>query len=683
MSDLVGQTLGKYRVDGLLGRGGMGEVYAATHVALGGRVAIKLMAQRFAEDVPAVERFFNEARAAAQLRHAGIAQVFDFDRLPDGRPYMVMELLEGESLGARLTRVSRLAADEAVPILCAVADAVGEAHRHGIVHRDLKPDNIYLLNQAGAKGAVKVLDFGIAKLQRDPGAGPETRTGVLMGTPQYMSPEQAFGRIKEIGPASDIYSLGVVAYRALAGAVPFESTDGEAFVDLALKHRDEAPPPLRARVPALPPALDDAVMRALAKAPAARFSTMADFAGALTAAIAPEGVAALPTRIVTDQADRADRVVAARAVAAQPPGASPPSTLSLGAGSMARAPASRRRRVGVGVGVLLLAGVTVLGAGLAIRARSCRPGGLATTTADAGANASGRADASDASVKGAWVRDDPPLVDTEIYAVWAASPTDLWIAGGNGTLAHEKDGKWSVSESGTPLDLFDVWGRGPNDVFAVGRGGTVLHFDGDGWEALQSGTDRLLHDTWSSPAGDVWIVGDVGVILHLPPGPPSSITAVDSGTTQELFGVWGSGPNDIYAVGHDGTVTHYDGASWTARAGAVGNHNRLLAITGSSPRDVWSSNAAGETFHYDGQTWSKVPSPVTTELEALAAVSPGEAWAAGQYGTVLRWDGVAWALVSSNTHAELQSLYAFSDGSILCAGYESTLLKHPQAGSQK
>jgi len=208
---------GRYRLLRLVGRGGMGLVYQAEDTQLGRVVALKLLHPQKAGDATMLARFRQEARASASIGHPGIVDVLDLGQTRQGAPYFVMEFLVGETLGQRLERERRLPIAETVWILSGVLDALEAAHACGIVHRDLKPDNIFLV--ADPVG-VKVLDFGISKLQ---GEGPGTRltnTGVVIGTPRYMSPEQARGS-QSLGPASDLFSLGSVMYRMLAGVPPF------------------------------------------------------------------------------------------------------------------------------------------------------------------------------------------------------------------------------------------------------------------------------------------------------------------------------------------------------------------------------------------------------------------------------------------------------------------------------
>jgi serine/threonine protein kinase len=254
----------------------MGEVYLARHRVLGREAAIKVLLPEISLDEAVVMRFFNEARATAQLRHPNIVEIFDCDALPNGRAYIVMEFLAGESLRTCLDRVGRLAPD--FPSIAAltgmVADALQAAHDHGIIHRDLKPDNMFLTLQPHQPDrlTVKVLDFGIAKLlsSGDHGLTP-TRTGSLLGTPRYMSPEQCRG-IPTIDHATDIYSLGCVLFEMIAGRAPFPT---DVPGDILVAHIAYPPPSLSSLVPETPPELDSLVERMLAKDPAARVASMA------------------------------------------------------------------------------------------------------------------------------------------------------------------------------------------------------------------------------------------------------------------------------------------------------------------------------------------------------------------------------------------------------------------------
>jgi eukaryotic-like serine/threonine-protein kinase len=276
---MIGLRLHNYEVVSLLGEGGMGQVYLARHVFMGRRAAIKFLRPELIADPTVVARFLDESRATNAIGHPGIIDIMDVGLLSDGRtPYLMMEFLGGESLSACLGRSRPLPIHQAVEIACQTASALEAAHARQIVHRDLKPDNLFLVpdEALATKIRVKILDFGIAKLRGDMrGADLRTRTGAIMGTAQYMSPEQCLGRPNDIDPRTDIYALGIILYEMLCGQVPFT---GEGLGEILLHHMSTPPPPLRDRVPEIPESLERAVLRALTKEPNQRFQSMADFA---------------------------------------------------------------------------------------------------------------------------------------------------------------------------------------------------------------------------------------------------------------------------------------------------------------------------------------------------------------------------------------------------------------------
>src|SRR5215208_1990764 len=244
---------GRYRIIRRIGSGGMADVYEAEDTQLGRRVALKLLYSRFAEDAEFVERFRREASSAAGLNHPNVVQVFDRGQW-DGTYYIAMELLEGRNLKQIVREHGPLEPALAVDIVLQILKAARFAHRRGIVHRDIKPHNVIVDDE----GRAKVTDFGIARA----GASDMTETGSIMGTAQYLSPEQAQGHA--VSPQSDLYAIGIVLYELLTGRVPF---DGESAVTIALKQVSEAPVPAIQRNPAIPPALDAVVMHALRKDP--------------------------------------------------------------------------------------------------------------------------------------------------------------------------------------------------------------------------------------------------------------------------------------------------------------------------------------------------------------------------------------------------------------------------------
>lgn len=246
----------------------MGEVFEAEHEAIGRRAAIKVLHARYAQDKELVTRFFNEARATNLVGHPGLVQIYDFGQQPDGSAYLVMELLQGETLGARLRRLGMLTVASTVRLGQQVADALAAAHQKGIIHRDLKPDNLMLVEDAVAPSGerVKLLDFGIAKLSGTELGNRLTQSLVVMGTPRYMAPEQCRSASSAYAPA-DVYALGVMLFEALAGRAPFES---ESSADLLAMQLRDPPPEISALVPSIPGELARLIMRMLAKNPQLR-----------------------------------------------------------------------------------------------------------------------------------------------------------------------------------------------------------------------------------------------------------------------------------------------------------------------------------------------------------------------------------------------------------------------------
>jgi serine/threonine-protein kinase len=274
---------GKYELHGLIGRGGMGSVYEGRHASLGTPVAIKFIDAEYANSSDAKSRFDTEARAAATIQSKHAIQIFDHGVTQDGRPYIVMELLVGEPLDKRITRLGALSLAETARVIRQVARALSRAHDRGIVHRDLKPENIFLVRGPDDdEDIAKVLDFGIAKIKAAPGAvgiSSSTKTGTLLGTPFFMSPEQARG-LRTVDHRSDLWSLGVIVFKSVTGVLPF---DGESLGDLLVKICT-APIPIPSHViPDLPLPLDAWMSRALDREPETRFQSAMELADSLGA----------------------------------------------------------------------------------------------------------------------------------------------------------------------------------------------------------------------------------------------------------------------------------------------------------------------------------------------------------------------------------------------------------------
>ena len=273
----VGSVIsGKYRIERVIGRGGMGIVYAARHELLGRTVALKVVLPEIAANREVVARFMNEARSAARIESEHVAQVMDVDQLPGGTPYMVMELLEGEDLDARLQRTGPLGVQEIADVLLEALDGVAHAHALGIVHRDLKPANLFLATRQGRRPRVKVLDFGIAKALRGTpfGAAGVTSTKSILGSPAFMAPEQLRSS-KSVDARADIWSFGVIAYQLATGCLPYDAEDVGGLFAAILEQEPRSP---RAHRPDLPEPFEQIVLRCLAKKPELRFQTVAELA---------------------------------------------------------------------------------------------------------------------------------------------------------------------------------------------------------------------------------------------------------------------------------------------------------------------------------------------------------------------------------------------------------------------
>ena len=272
-----GQMVDEYQITGMLGEGGMGIVYDGIQPVIGKRVAIKVLLNEFASNEKVVKRFIQEARAVNQIHSRYIVDIFSFGRLENGRPYFVMEHLEGAPLRDFIKERGTLSFDEAFAILRCVCKGLAAAHAEGIVHRDLKPENIIVQEEDGAISA-KILDFGIAKLQTGPGLGIATQTGVAMGTPYYMSPEQVRG--VDVDHLSDIYALGIIMFEMFTGSLPFTAN---SYIELVNKHLFTAPPIPSKLAEGIPRELEGLILGCIEKEKASRPQSMNDLFAVLVA----------------------------------------------------------------------------------------------------------------------------------------------------------------------------------------------------------------------------------------------------------------------------------------------------------------------------------------------------------------------------------------------------------------
>ena len=338
----------------------MGTVFLAEHTLLGRHAAIKVLLPELSSKRASVDRFFNEARATSAISDPGIVQVFDFGFTADNIAYIVMELLEGEQLDLRLRRVGTLAPADALRITRQVAGSLGAAHAAGVIHRDLKPENLYMIRDPEAPGGErpKILDFGIAKLGDDVPDRIRTRTGAVLGTPLYMSPEQCNGA-GQVDHRADIYSLGCVIFHLLTGHPPFDLPGVGAIISAHM--REPALPPSSVVGP-LPPGLDELVLRCLAKRPADRFATTLELqqaCDAILAQITPTG----PATSASMWAGKSRSLPPDGDVPHTLPAYDPPRT-TLGNSAGQPSVLVPRRRMGLWIGLAALAGGT--GAAIAV-----------------------------------------------------------------------------------------------------------------------------------------------------------------------------------------------------------------------------------------------------------------------------------------------------------------------------
>jgi len=314
--DLVGKMVDKYKIIGRVGKGGMGVVYKAEQEVLQRIVALKVLNREVVRDKVGVKRFLHEARAMASLRNSHTVTLFDFGATSEGLLYYTMDLLEGEPLSRIIKREAPLDHRRAADLVLQCCESLEEAHDNEILHRDIKPDNLFITKDKKGNEILQVLDFGIAKLKGDPSMESLTKTGMVCGTPEYLSPEQVMGN--EPSPSSDLYSLGIVFYEMLAGKPPFKaSTPMKAL----LKHLNEIPEGLSEKNPdvEVPKALEEFILTCLAKSPADRCRSVPEFREALqnaleqhdlapeTATLPPLSTSSAGMRVITDQYDGGGR----------------------------------------------------------------------------------------------------------------------------------------------------------------------------------------------------------------------------------------------------------------------------------------------------------------------------------------------------------------------------------------
>ncbi len=353
---------GKYRVERIIGAGGMGEVYEATHTLIGRTVAIKTLHASFVQNESVLQRFQREAQLAGSIGHDNICEVTDVGTTEDGSPYLVMPLLRGAALAEIITAKPRLSIARLIDIVCQTLSALEAAHKAQIVHRDLKPDNIFITKIGDRDDFVKLLDFGISKVLDQDSVLSLTRTGTVLGTPYYMSPEQAKGS-KDVDSRGDIYAIGVILYEALTGTRPF---DGDSYNEVMFKIIAEPFPPPRTIDSKIPQALEQVVLTAMARDPADRYTSAEEMRTALAASVSDAHPASIHQAEAATLPAESDRVN--RAPTAATDTATPLATEST-TGTQWKQPARSKPVLAVAIAsiVVIVAGISALAAFILMR----------------------------------------------------------------------------------------------------------------------------------------------------------------------------------------------------------------------------------------------------------------------------------------------------------------------------
>ncbi|HNF98765.1 MAG TPA: protein kinase, partial [Pseudomonadota bacterium] len=564
---MADQRIGNYRIVRKLGEGGMGVVFEAIHELINRRAAIKVLHADFSRNPEMATRFLNEARAANIVQHPGIVNIFEFDRLPDGSAYIVMDYLDGDSLTQRLQRLGgRMETGPALSLILQVAEALTAAHSKGVIHRDLKPDNIMIVPDQGdsSREQAKILDFGIAKMAESQGMGPalaKTQVGVPMGTPLYMAPEQWKGA-SEVEDKADVYSLGVIIYEMLSGQPPFIANSGSEVMAL---HILATPRPLNELAPNVPPEVVDLVHQMLQKVPADR-----------------------PSILVVTRELR--RILGLNTEMSMPGQAVPmggaPGMPSGPLRTTQRPPGLRTsqiglRQTGAGAQGPLQTGGNASLAGTSLR-RSLAGLGVQPPAGGASDPASDPAGNSQNAMQNPAPAQSPKWQKFALIGV-----IGLVVAAG-GALAVKLTGSppvdkptdpadvkpvvkgpetpgrfWADVPSGTTQVLQDMWGTGPSSLWAVGKNGTLLRWNGTAWSAAElpaNASKTYLNAIWGSSAEDVWVVGKEGVIIHFD---GNKWNEVPSGAREGLKKVWGLAKDNAWAVGENGVILHWNGNDWS------------------------------------------------------------------------------------------------------------------------
>jgi len=627
MSDDISVVLaGRYRLDAVVGEGGMGTVYSAERLDGGGRVAIKRLHAHLVKEEQIAARFRREAMAADEIGHPNIVDVVELGEAEDGGLFMALELLEGRDLANEIAETGPLRVGNIVHVISQVCDALDAAHDKGIVHRDLKPENIFLIERDGDPHFVKLLDFGISKFREaiDGGVTSMTRTGTTVGTPYYMAPEQAQAK-KDVDRRVDVYALGVIAFRALTGQHPF---DDESYPMLVLKICTEAPPPITRYRDDVPMDFDAVVRKCLAKKREDRFETAAE----VKEALAPFANVMHEPRITTAPATalsspKALRVDSPEAHAATAPAVEVPGGWKSGPGFPAAGAMDDDEEEddvvqpsGSGTGMIKWAvlglAVLIIGLGAAL-ALSTESDGPVETEADLPDPAPHVAEPLVATggdgIGWSWINPLPRAMPTW-YDVAVAGPSLVAMAGHAGQAArYQADGMflWPTASEET---LHGVEWYGAREAIVVGNAGTirVLRLDGEP-QVIDAGTAEDLRSVVAVSPTEAWIVGDAGTLIRMNAYEPSLIA---SNTEADLLDAFVAG-EAVWVVGDDGTMIRIEND--VVSSISAGTDRTLRAVGGCPGGELYAGGEDGKLIRrLADERWA----PVTHELrEDFASIA--------------------------------------------------------------